>query len=217
MAINFPTSLDSLSNPTASDYLNSPSHAGQHGNANDILEALEAKVGINSSAVTSSLDYRVATLESLVATIKSDLNPIGTIYSNYSNSTNPGTLFGFGTWVAIAGRVIVGLDAGQAEFDTAGETGGAKTHTLTGAESGEKGHNHTQDSHGHVLNSHQGSSSWTNGLVDSRDASGTARSDGGSSISGTVATNQAVAASNAASAHNNLQPYVVAYMWRRSA
>jgi len=57
MAINFPTSLDSLTNPTASDYLNSPSHAGQHANANDILEALEAKVGIDSSAVTTSHDY----------------------------------------------------------------------------------------------------------------------------------------------------------------
>jgi len=60
---NFPASLDTLTNPTATDYLNSPSHAGQHANANDILEALEAKVGINSSAVTTSHDYKIATLE----------------------------------------------------------------------------------------------------------------------------------------------------------
>lgn len=57
MAINFPTSLDTLTNPSASDFLNSPSHSGQHSNANDILEALEAKVGIDSSAVTTSHDY----------------------------------------------------------------------------------------------------------------------------------------------------------------
>ena len=57
---NFPTSLDTLTNPTATDYLNSPSHAGQHATANDILEALEAKVGITSSAVTSSHDYKLA-------------------------------------------------------------------------------------------------------------------------------------------------------------
>jgi hypothetical protein len=57
MAINFPTSLDSLTNPTSSDTLNSPDHALQHANANDAVEALEAKVGVNSSAVTTSLDY----------------------------------------------------------------------------------------------------------------------------------------------------------------
>lgn len=59
MAINFPTSLDTLTNPAAGDTLNSPAHATQHADANDAVEALEAKVGINSSAVTSSLDYKV--------------------------------------------------------------------------------------------------------------------------------------------------------------
>ena len=53
MAIDFPTSIDSLSNPETTDGLNSPSHATQHGNINDIAEALEAKVGADSSAVTS--------------------------------------------------------------------------------------------------------------------------------------------------------------------
>ena len=53
MATNFPTSLDNLTNPTSSDALNNPSHAGQHANANDAIEALEAKVGVNSSAVPS--------------------------------------------------------------------------------------------------------------------------------------------------------------------
>ena len=52
--------------------------------------------------------------------------PVGSVYTNKTVSTNPATLFGFGTWTAIAGRVVVGLDAGQTEFDTAGETGGAK-------------------------------------------------------------------------------------------
>lgn len=58
MATNFPTSLDSLTNPTSTDQLTSPSHADQHANANDAIEALQAKVGVNSSAVTTSLDYR---------------------------------------------------------------------------------------------------------------------------------------------------------------
>jgi len=63
VATNFPTSLDSLTNPTSTDSLTSPSHAGQHADANDAIEALQAKVGVNSSAVTTSLDYRVGVIE----------------------------------------------------------------------------------------------------------------------------------------------------------
>ena len=60
MATNFPTSLDALTNPTASDSLTSPSHAGQHADANDAIEALQAKVGVNGSSVATSLDYQVS-------------------------------------------------------------------------------------------------------------------------------------------------------------
>jgi hypothetical protein len=60
------------------------------------------------------------------------LYPVGSVYINASVSTNPDTLLGFGTWAAFgAGRVLVGLDADDVDFDTVEETGGAKTHTLT--------------------------------------------------------------------------------------
>ncbi len=63
MATNFPTSLDNLTNPAGSDPVNNPSHATQHANINDAIEVLEEKVGVNNSAVTTSLDYRVRQLE----------------------------------------------------------------------------------------------------------------------------------------------------------
>ena len=63
MATNFPTSLDNLTNPAGSDPVNNPSHASQHANLNDAIEKLEEKVGVNNSAVTTSLDYRVKQLE----------------------------------------------------------------------------------------------------------------------------------------------------------
>jgi len=63
MATNFPTSLDNLTNPAGSDPVNNPSHASQHANLNDAIEKLEEKVGVNNSAVTTSLDYRVRQLE----------------------------------------------------------------------------------------------------------------------------------------------------------
>jgi hypothetical protein len=63
MATNFPTSLDSLTNPQGTDSVQAVSHAAQHANANDAIEALEAKVGVNNSAVTTSLEYRLRYLE----------------------------------------------------------------------------------------------------------------------------------------------------------
>lgn len=53
--------------------------------------------------------------------------PVGSVYVSTS-ATNPATTLGFGTWTAFgAGRVLVGLDAGDADFDTVEETGGSKT------------------------------------------------------------------------------------------
>jgi hypothetical protein len=60
MATNFPSSLDALTNPIGANTLASPDHAGQHADANDAIEALQTKVGVDSSAVVTSLDYKVA-------------------------------------------------------------------------------------------------------------------------------------------------------------
>lgn len=59
MTTVFPTSLDSFTNPNAAggDTLASVPHDSQHANINDAVKALETKVGIDSSAVTTSLDY----------------------------------------------------------------------------------------------------------------------------------------------------------------
>ena len=54
----YPTDLSALTNPTAGDDTSTVDHAAQHSTANDAIEALEAKVGVDSSAVTSSLDYK---------------------------------------------------------------------------------------------------------------------------------------------------------------
>lgn len=63
----------------------------------------------------------------------SDAWPIGSVFISVVN-TDPAALLGFGTWEAFAaGRVLIGLDSGDANFDTLEETGGAKTVTSTGA------------------------------------------------------------------------------------
>ncbi len=63
MPTSFPTSLDNFVNPLGTDDVSVVDHAGQHSDVNDAVEALEAKVGVNGSAVTSSHDYKIAALD----------------------------------------------------------------------------------------------------------------------------------------------------------
>lgn len=137
-----------------------------------------------------------ATKKVTVSDLLKALYPIGTIYTSIT-STNPNTLFGFGTWVAFgAGRVMVGLDSGDTAFDTVEETGGAKTHTLTEAEIPAHTHNQTR-----LPTATGGVTGFT---VDT-------------SMSGTPATTGVDTGSKGGGgAHNNLQPYIVVYMFKRT-
>lgn len=139
--------------------------------------------------------------------------PVGSVYIAVV-STSPATLFGFGTWAAFAtGRVIVGFDAAQTEFDVAEETGGAKTVTLTTAEM--PVHTHAQDAHTHNFLPRSATSGSVSSIV-------TGTLDTSSAISGANQPHvQAATAVNqnagGGGAHNNLQPYIVAYVWKRTA
>ena len=104
-----------------------------------------------------------------------------------------------GTWVALgAGRVLVGIDAGQAEFDTVKETGGSKTHTLTEAE---------MPAHVHqTLRERSATTGGATTLI--------ART---SDTTSTVDTAVNTESKGGGGAHNNLQPYIVVYRWERTA
>lgn len=71
MTTAYPGALDSFSNPAGSDLLNNVTvalrHSVQHSNTNDAVEALQAKLGIDGSADTGSIDYRVNALEDATA------------------------------------------------------------------------------------------------------------------------------------------------------
>ena len=121
--------------------------------------------------------------------------PVGSIYINAGVATNPGTLLGFGTWTAFGtGRTIVGVDSSDTDFDTVRETGGSKTHTLTVDEI---------PSHTHSITVYNESGS----------PDGDVGGDSSSTSLGTVNT----AATGGGSAHTIVQPYITAYMWRRTA
>lgn len=63
MATNFPSEIDQLQNPNATDPLSNPSHSQQHVNLNDAVTAIQSKVGIDGSEDINSLDYRISSLE----------------------------------------------------------------------------------------------------------------------------------------------------------
>lgn len=62
MATNFPTSLDNFTNPSSGNTLDSPSHSLQHSDANDAIEAIEAKLGIGASPAGSATAGQVLTI-----------------------------------------------------------------------------------------------------------------------------------------------------------
>ncbi len=59
MAVNYPTSLDSFTDPTGTDSVSTVDHASQHTDHNSAIEALETKVGVDNSADTNSIDYKL--------------------------------------------------------------------------------------------------------------------------------------------------------------
>lgn len=155
--------------------------------------------------------------------------PIGSIYMSV-NSTSPATLFG-GTWVRWGnGRVPVGVDTSQTEFSTVGKTGGKKTHILTTSEI--PGHTHaisaqtvytTYDgSHGHRLAYSStaavgGSAARVNGSGTLWSGDNVTEHNGAHSHNVTIPEHTANSNSGGGGAHNNLQPYITCYMWKRTA
>ena len=68
MATNYPGSLDNFTNPTSASPINSPSHADQHSNANDAIEAIEGELGTNPKGAKSTVKARLDDVDAAIAT-----------------------------------------------------------------------------------------------------------------------------------------------------
>lgn len=143
------------------------------------------------------------------------LYPVGSIYTNATNSTNPGTLLGFGTWTAFgAGRVMVGFNASNTLFDTAEETGGSAdaitvshTHTASVTDSG---HSHTTT----ITLMDDSTGSGVNGIVDGDNSYSSVTYTSSTATTGISVSNSTTGSSGT---NANYQPYITVYMWKRTA
>ena len=157
----------------------------------------------------SSINQQITNLSTRLSEINSamislnDVYPVGSIYITVEEDTVAKVQAKFGgTWVAFSsGRTLVGVDTSQTEFNTVEKTGGEKTHTLTVDEM--PSHNHT------------GETVYQNGM------NATYTSQYGFTIkdctNGCWPTmyRQGIGSTGGSQPHNNLQPYITVYMYKR--
>lgn len=125
-----------------------------------------------------------------------------------TNSANPSTYLGFGTWTAWgSGRVPVGINSSDGDFNTVNKTGGAKAVNIS--------HNHVESIgaddttmyltaganggvYGSTINSSANRMTWK-----------------GNPTTGATRLNKT--STSGSTAQSIVQPYIVCYMWRRTA
>jgi hypothetical protein len=172
-----------------------------------------ASSGTNTTQVATTAFVTAAVTASLAA-----VYPVGSIYINAGVSTNPATLLGFGTWTAFgAGRVMVGLNASDALFDTLEETGGSKdaivvTHAHTTSTTvTDPQHQHAASSGNFLTETNAGSYAYGGAGANISVVTNTANASTGISVSTTINT------SGDPGTNANLQPYIAVAMWKRTA
>lgn len=172
---------------------NDPAGAAQYlkaaNNLSDVSNKAQARANLE---LLTSATY----LDALWALMQQRSYPVGEILTT-RRTGNPSTWLGFGTWERYGqGRVLVGYDEADGAFNALDKTGGSKSHALTVAEL--PAHSHT---------------------VDLRNSGGEGRDTGFAEEAGNLnyPATQQTGSTGSGQAHNNLQPYVVVFMWKRTA
>ena len=170
--------------------------------------------------------------------------PVDSLYLSF-NTTDPTTALGFGTWLAIEGKFLVGVDSGDVDFDTPRETGGVKSHTHTDnlTTDTDGAHTHTTDlqgDHTHIIAATGWDETPLNGPLPSPSTSGrlvvgsgqiesaevleSLTHAAGTTSTGTDGDHTHTALTDGAHTHtmsggvqssSNVPPYIAVAMWRR--
>lgn len=123
--------------------------------------------------------------------------PVGAIYMSVNN-VNPGTLFG-GTWVAWgSGRVPVGVNTSDSNFNSVEKTGGESRHTLTSGE---------------LPSDLDVMAPMTYSIINQGTGDAKGIWEAGDGFYSKITLKLV----GLGASHNNLQPYITCYMWKRTA
>ena len=156
---------------------------------------------------------RKSAMSRLKTYVLSSVYPVGSIFISTS-STSPATSLGFGSWSRFGeGKMLVSQSSSDSDFDTAEETGGAKTHTIS--ESQLPSHDHF------TMNTGNG---FGNNLENNVNFAGTTNSRGGlgnndyimQAINSTANAGK-TSSTGSGSAVTHMNPYIVTYMWKRTS
>ena len=144
-----------------------------------------------------SLDNRIDSvinnrIPDAILAAKKDLFPVGSIYCNYQNGSNPSSLLGFGSWSRITEGFLYAQ--GAAGSGGHGNTGGEREHRLSYNE---------MPSHAHNI------PVGNNNNIGTAAVMGADESKLGTVYSGT-------SFEGGSGAHNNMPPFVTVYIWRRT-
>lgn len=206
--------------------------AGKVGTAkSDILLILDGTKKVKKAEQADTVKAKSGSYKELAAALLEMIYPVGSIKLTTANQ-NPSTYLG-GTWVAWgAGRVPVGIDTSDSDFQTVEKKGGEKSHVLTNSEM--PSHNHSKqitfanDIKYDNVDPNMGIvgkigvkqkieyetklTSTTN--IQKENA---AVSSSGSQIGNNIVQYVGVQNDGGYQGHNNLQPYITCYMWKRTA
>jgi hypothetical protein len=164
----------------------------EYGKANKI----EIKDIRTISASVEEISNNVKYIDKKISDLLNMFYPVGSIYETMDSSFDPNKKWG-GTWERIKGRVLIGVDENDSDFNTAEKTGGEKTHTLVVSELPQ----HT----------HANYAKRTNITINN---SGNTHVTCHSSNSGATVGNN-IRSTGEGVAHNNLQPYITCFIWKR--
>jgi hypothetical protein len=217
--------------------------------ADDHLRLLKGTIKNTFPNITGAVTKTHTQINAMgtVAEVLAAVYPVGSIYTNATNATNPASLLGFGTWVSFgAGRVPVGFDGGDALFNAAEKTGGSKDATLvshshsgsTGGQSNDHSHffsagTSSAGDHNHLEYNYStngsgdgpgpGASCCGGAIVQSGVYTGNAGTHSHSVSGNTNGVNSdhshsfTTSSAGSSATNANVQPYITVYMWKRTA
>lgn len=150
------------------------------------------------SANVEEISNNIKYIDKKISDLLNMFYPVGSVYETMDSSFDPNEKWG-GTWERIKGRVLVGVDEDDDDFNTSEKIGGEKAHTLVVNELP----SHTHTNYAKRTNITINNSGNTHVTCH--------RSNSGATVGNNIgSTGEGVA-------HNNLQPYITCYIWKRTA